>query len=171
MLAVPGSIEQIESPASLRTQKREWAFERIGWGICALILVAAVLGLLGPGPLSDRTATSKDGTVHVEYSAFERYEAPSELRIRVQPKTLQNNTVRLAISRSFADETTIDNIAPEPLATEMQGDKLIFVFQVTEIDDDWLVVCRYTHDTYGSLSYEVGLDGGDSVSISQFIYP
>ena len=40
----------------MRHQRLEWAVERVGWAAVALVLVAALAGLLGHGPLSRATA-------------------------------------------------------------------------------------------------------------------
>src|SRR5688500_11662442 len=90
---------ELDDPASLRTQARQWRAERIGWLAVAATLLAALAGLLGPGLLSFRTRESSDGRLSVEYYWAQRFEAPAELFIRLQPAASESK-VRLAISRS-----------------------------------------------------------------------
>lgn len=43
---------QLEVGEDVKFQNRWWVFERIAWVFMALLLLAALLGLLGPGLLS-----------------------------------------------------------------------------------------------------------------------
>jgi hypothetical protein len=136
----------------------------------ALILLAALLGLLGPGPISYSNLLTPDGKLAVEYYAIERYEAPTQLRIRIRPAG-DEITVRLAISRTFTDNITPQNIAPEPESVEIERDRIVYSFRVSELDERALVIYRFKHNELGRLRYEVGLADGASLAISQFICP
>jgi hypothetical protein len=40
----------LEIQEDLPFQRREWLVERVAWGVMALLIVAALLGLFGTGP-------------------------------------------------------------------------------------------------------------------------
>jgi hypothetical protein len=48
-------------------QQRVWRFERVGWYVLVAIVLLALAGLFGNGPLSDAEVVSQDGRVRVEY--------------------------------------------------------------------------------------------------------
>jgi hypothetical protein len=57
----------------LRFQRRTWVAQRVGWGVIACVLVAALLGLLGSGPFASRTLDSTQGGFRLEYELFLRH--------------------------------------------------------------------------------------------------
>jgi hypothetical protein len=163
------SIE-LDDPDSLRLQSREWIAERIGWVLIAAALLAAVLGLLGPGPLSHRYASSSDGRLSVEYYSIQRHEAPAELIIRL-PDVQRQDEIRLAVSREFTDRITTESITPEPERIEMQGERLVYHVAAADSGGEAVVVVRYRNTAMGRLRYEVALEDGPVVSISHFVCP
>jgi len=165
-----GSLE-LDDARHQQIQHREWIAERIGWGAIGLIILAALLGLLGPGVLSHRVASSSDGRLTVDYYRLQRNEAPSELLIRFDHPGADQDRLRLTISRELTDAVTIDGIAPEPDAVEMQADRLVYTFLASGSSPARKIVVRYQNHQMGALHYEVALEGGPSVSLSHFVYP
>jgi hypothetical protein len=166
----PRSTNELENPANVTTIRREWIAERIGWGAIGAILVAAILGLLGPGLLSHQRLASADGRLTVEHDCVQRYSAPAELRIRFQTQP-DADFVQLSLSRSFTDQVTPETIVPQPAAVEMQVDRLVYRFNAAELSDEGSVTFRYKHESMGWLRFDVGLNGESSIQITQFIFP
>ncbi|WP_219420427.1 hypothetical protein, partial [Pseudonocardia nigra] len=54
---------QLEEPE--QSGRRVSALQRGGWAVFALIALAALAGLIGPGPLSSATVTDPSGLVQV----------------------------------------------------------------------------------------------------------
>ena len=61
----------LEIAQDMTFQRRSWAVQRVGWGVVAVTIGAALLGLLGSGPLSRSTAVAP-GAFAVEYERFVR---------------------------------------------------------------------------------------------------
>src|SRR5829696_5679130 len=101
--SLPGTIDDLDNPKYLRHTRWEWLIERLGWGLIVCVLLAGLLGGLGPGWLSRRTVANSENTIRIQYEAVERYEAPSVLKVWITPKTGQADDITLAVSRSFAD--------------------------------------------------------------------
>jgi hypothetical protein len=160
----------LDDPKNLHIQAREWMVERVAWFAVAGVLIAALVGLLGPGPLGKRTLASSDGRLSIQFYLVERYEAPSELRIRFRPLESETTMVRLTLSRSFADETSTESFTPEPEVVEMTDDQIIYSFRLSELKEG-RIVHRYQHNDFGLLRYTVGLLHGPSVDITQFVCP
>lgn len=161
----------LDSDESRRITDREWIAERVGWFVIAAILVAAILGLLGPGPLSHQQAVSDDGKLIVEYDSVQRYGAPAELRIRFKREFADQKGIRLSISREFTDFTKVESITPEPESSEMGEKAIIYSFRAQTIPADTTIVWRYQHDTFGRLHYKIGLEKGSTVEVSNFVLP
>lgn len=71
-------IGDLDIAQDLEHQRREWVIERIGWAIMALILLAALAGLLGSGPLSNARIDHPGSHLSAEYNRFERYQSPTK---------------------------------------------------------------------------------------------
>ena len=165
------SVHDLETHDNHVHNRREWVLERIGWCVAGAILLAAVLGLLGPGPLSHEQASSADGSIAMDYYSIERYESPAKLRIWVRAKEQRGDSVRLAISRNFTDRVTPETIVPNPVSVEASGKYVVYTFRVRDLAEDQPIVFRYKHDSYGSLDFAVGTTGHEPLQVSQFILP
>lgn len=65
-------------------QQRVWRFERVGWYVLVAIVLLALAGLFGNGPLSDAEVVSQDGRVRVEYQRLSRSGTTDSLFITIQ---------------------------------------------------------------------------------------
>jgi hypothetical protein len=161
----------LDSPKRLQEQQWEWRVERTGWLVICVLLIASLAGLLGPGLFSRRTAQSSDSNVQVQYEAVERYEAPATLHIVARPAAQEDGRLRIAISRSFADRVTIDQVVPSPATVESTQEKIFYVFQTQGQTDMLRVVMRYKHNDYGWRRYEIGVGDGEPALVRQFVWP
>jgi hypothetical protein len=171
----PKSVAELEDPGHLAHQRREWTVERIGWGLLALLVFAALLGFLGQGPLTSHTTTSPDGSLRVEYYSVERYQAPAELSFQLQfqgdSDEPRPETVELLIDRSFTDETTPDEIVPEPISVLARGKHLVHTFRVAGLPGGERIVYRYQHEEYGRFEHEFAVEGHEPLRITQWVLP
>jgi hypothetical protein len=165
------STVDLDAPRNLRHQSAEWFAERVGWMFIAGAILANAFGLLGPGLLSAREESSPDGTITVEYDALERYEAPAVMRLHFEGPSGSAGVIRVAISRGFIDRATPEHIAPAPLETQMQGDLLVYTFRAPPADARGVILFRYKYNSPGRLRFNIGIDGGPAIRVSQFVYP
>jgi hypothetical protein len=165
------TIDELESDRAQRRQRREWTAEKVGRRALFLIPVLAMLGVFGPGLLSERSATSGDGRVRVTFHAVERRASPCDMRIHVRPATASRN-VRLTLSRSFADRTSLDSSVPAPDSVVAGRDSVVYVFQTApRMGEEVDLLIRYTHECFGAAHFSVGLEGGEVASITQWVLP
>lgn len=148
-------------------EEREWIVQRIGWAVMALLIAAALAGLLGPGPLSKRHAGKMGSPLHVEYQRFGRYQAPGELRVYCRPEGEQ---FRITVDRGFIQNSEITRIMPEPIETILELDAQSFVFRREGVDDH-LVTFRFESQQFGQATTRIILDKKESVEIRQFYWP
>jgi hypothetical protein len=167
----PTTVAGLENPKFLRHTRREWLLERLGWCLIGCVILGGLLGGLGPGWLSRRTVANGDNTIRIQYEAIERYEAPSVLKVWMTPGTVQSDDVTLSVSRSFADEITIEQLVPPPSSKKMADGRLLLTYRARSLTDGTPILCRYKHDSYGVLRYEIGLEGQDPIRIRQLVLP
>lgn len=159
----------IELDEDISHERRQWRAERIGWAIMLLLALAALLGLLGHGPLSRTNATSSDGRLRVEYYRFEREAAPSDLKVTFA--AADQGDVGIWIDRAFADSLDIEAITPEPDRVEPRPDRVIFYFHFAQPGESSVRI-RFEARSPGFSQATLGIDGhAAQVQFGQIIYP
>ena len=73
-MAEPTCVGNLDVHQDLPHERLEWTFEPIGWVVIALVLLAALAGLLGRGPLSRATVGHDGAALRVEYNCLARYQ-------------------------------------------------------------------------------------------------
>ncbi len=76
-------------------QCRMWTIQRYGWVIIALIVITALLGLFGSGPLSTVTVGTSSTALQLRYDRFVRSQAPTNLYITLAASAPGSDEVRL----------------------------------------------------------------------------
>jgi hypothetical protein len=123
-------ISGIDIDQDIKYQWREWHIHRIGWAVFALILLAALAGLFGQGPLSHASTGEPGSALVLGYQRFDRYKAPTSLDVTVGAGVAQEGNVRLALNHDFLDRVAIQRIIPEPESVETGPDAITYVFAV-----------------------------------------
>ena len=150
-------------------QRRDWLAQRVGWAVIAAMLLAALAGLMGSGPLS-HTTRSDGRQLTVEYDRFVRHGARTALTFRVAPQAAAKGPVRIAIDRPFLAANDLQRLVPEPREMRGRDDAVEFIYDVAPgaaLQVRWTV----EPDELGSLSSSVRLNDGPAVEIAQFTYP
>lgn len=153
----------------LRFQQLSWRLHRVGWCLMLLLVVAALVGVFGSGPLS--RSTIAEGRLTIEYSRFARLEAPTEITVRAAPTSGSTNTLRLFVDREYLKSLQIKQITPEPKLVKLAGDHLTFEWEVAEIGEGAEVTFRLEPSRFGRLQASFGLDAEEPLQITQFVYP
>lgn len=153
-----------------RFQRREWRVERVAWAVGALVILAALLGLLGgPGVLSSATAQSDAGNVLVTYRRFIHMQADSQLSVTIRSAAVQAGEVPMRISTSWLSEVDVLGISPEPVEQRAAGDAVTMLFAASPgaeltVSFSFRGISLWRHD----VSIRVG---SEIVRFSQFVYP
>jgi hypothetical protein len=163
----PLAPEEQEEPA---TTEREWRVQRAGWVLLALIVVAALAGVFGPGPLSWSTTSAADGSLSVEYSRFARNGGPIAVRLEVAPSAAVDGQVQVVLSSELLDSLEVRQIVPEPESQASTDDGVVFTFAL-EGDDPLEASVSATADAMGLRDGAVGLQGEPPLEFWQLFYP
>ncbi|HZH42938.1 MAG TPA: hypothetical protein VEY50_02475 [Lysobacter sp.] len=163
------SIADLQLHEDLAHERREWKLQRIGWVLWALLLLAALLGLLGHGPLSDNTARDAAGLASVRHQRFERYEAPSHYDIEAAPAAAAGDVLTLRLERPVLERLELERFEPEPLHVRADGDALLFAFARSP-QRTTRVRVFFRPQRFGTLRARIGV-GAARVQFNQFVYP
>jgi hypothetical protein len=164
-------VGDLEIDQDLDFQQRSWMVQGIGWVVMPLIVLAALLGLLGSGPLSSATAGSEAGPLWLEYDRFGHHQGPMTLRFHLGAKAVSEGMARLWLSQDYVEKIQIEQVTPEPERVEMSSGGLTYIFPVTEPNQEMIVTFYLKPDKFGPLTGQVGLVEGQSLHFNQFIYP
>lgn len=164
-------VGDLELDQDLTYQQREWRIERISWIVWALLVLAALLGILGPGPLSKATAGNAGDPIWVEYQRFVRHRSPTELIVYVAPDGSEEGALSLQIDQELTEKAQIERIDPEPAKEQAGMGRITYTFPIDEGDAVLHVIYHLELESFGPSTIRVGLEGGPEVSINQFVYP
>jgi len=153
--------DDLQVPEDPKFTRRSWTLERVGWGFLGIIVGAALLGLLGPGPLSDAVARAEDGSLEVVYERFGRLDTETTLRVRVSPGC------EILFDRDYWTRLRVDGITPEPERVAGDASAVRYAFHPSTAE----VVFDVTFRQAGKLRGGVRTPGGPRLSLGHFVFP
>lgn len=164
-------IGDIEVGQDLDFQRREWVIQRVAWYVMVLILILAVVGIFGRGPIAQATARADDASLLVRYDRVDRRRAPAHLEIELAPGTAQHGQIEVWIAEEFLRRIELRGVLPEPAEMRGAGDRTIFVFAIADPNQSTRVTLDFEHESAGRAQIRVGLVGGPDVTVTQFVFP
>lgn len=102
-----------------------WVVQRVAWAVAAVLLAAALAGLLGRGPLGGRAVTSADGSISVEYDRYFRADTVSDVRVTRLDPVSENTTSPVTLylrGDGLIHSLQSAFLAPSPIASRAVGD-------------------------------------------------
>jgi hypothetical protein len=162
-------VGDLEVTQDLRFQRREWAVQRVGWMVMALLALGALLGLFGDGPLARAAADSQDGRVHVEYDRLARRSAATLLRV-AYAGPVRGDSMVVWMDRSYLEANSIEQVVPEPREVVTDGDRVIYVFAVGDGAPPARVTFELSPLAIGGRQGRMGVDDA-AVELRQFVFP
>lgn len=109
-------------------QRREVRVQRIGWVLLALIIVAALAGLTGRGPLAKGRVAR--GGVDLRWERIARRDARSEVRLDAPAALARDGILPVRIGRAWADDVEIEDVRPEPERVSVADGHVEYLFAV-----------------------------------------
>lgn len=164
-------VGDLEIDEDLTFQEREWTVQRIGWVTMMLVIVAALLGLFGTGPLSAATAGDAAGPLSVEYQRFVRHDGRTTLTMRVESTQGDEGEAEVWLAADYVRGVEVQHISPEPQEVRADGDRYVYVFAVADPAEPVEVSFSLKPRQIGRLSGEAGIPGGSLVTFNQISYP
>jgi hypothetical protein len=152
-------------------QRLYWRLQRVGWMILPLVLVAALLGLFGSGPLAHATVGAPGAPLRIEFDRLGRFEAPTTLTAFLRPSARRTGEAILHLDQGFSDHFQIESVQPTPGRTEAGPGHSVYAFRVTGPDEPVRVTFRVRPERIGPLTARAREEGGSWLAFTQFVYP
>ncbi|GGM71831.1 hypothetical protein GCM10010106_17720 [Thermopolyspora flexuosa] len=150
-----------------RRRRRAHAAQLVGWALATAILVAALAGLFGPGPLS--TATASAPLVAVGYERFARQLGTTTVVVTVRSAPAEPGVARLWISRDYVEKINVQTVVPQPYSWTAARDGVVLAFPA--LHGEATVRLRVRPDRAGLLRGAIGAPGRRPAEFWQFVYP
>jgi hypothetical protein len=160
-------VGDLQVHQDLRHSAREFIVERVGWCAFGLILVAALLGLLGPGLLS--RAIAEQGELRVEYDRFIRHQAPTEIRVHARPQ--DDGKIHLRINREYLERMDLTSVQPPPASVQGGPSEHTFIVDWPDRSRPATLTLRVEARAYGLVPIQIGAAEGRPVRGWQIVYP
>jgi len=155
----------VETDAVIAFQRRSWTVERVGWLVMGAVCLAGFLGLLGGGPLAQRTIAGPG--FELTYQAFTRLGGRERLELRLPGRS---GEARVALATPYVDRVQIEEITPQPLRVVAEGRWTTFVFAIDSTERAHLIFAMAPLRP-GALPGRIRVDGGEPVAFRQLVYP
>ncbi|UER55497.1 hypothetical protein HJG43_14205 [Kineosporiaceae bacterium SCSIO 59966] len=150
-------------------QRREWAAQRVGWTLLAVIPVAGLLGLTGAGPLSWTTAVSGGQTFAVDYQRVTHHEADDALTVTFRPAAVEDRRLRLELTGEWWRSVDVQGITPAPTSESLTPNGIVLEWDVQE-PGSTAVHVTFRAQSYGNLDGTLAV-GADRLTLSQLVLP
>src|SRR5678810_1484903 len=85
------SIDKKPIADEISLHRKGWIIQRIGWCIMFAFLTAALLGLFGEGPLSNKKLQA--GNISIEYERFCRYEHGMKIKLQSSQENISTVSI------------------------------------------------------------------------------
>ncbi|WP_201861390.1 hypothetical protein [Microvirga soli] len=167
----PKEARSVQVDEDMVWQRRTWTIQRLGWLAMGGLVLTALTGVFGYGPVSCQQATDPAGLVRVEYERFQRQGSEFTLRVDVAPQATADNVVPLRVSGSFLDAVEVKGIAPEPREARSLGADIEYMIPVAQSGQAATIRFALKLREVGSHSAEIGLSGREPARFTQFVYP
>ncbi len=152
-------------------QRLTWRLQRVGWIVLVVVILAALLGLFGSGPLARATTGAPGAPLRLEYDRLGRIEAPTTLTALLRPSARRPGEAILHLDRGFTDHFQIESVQPTPDRTEAGPDHSVYAFRVTGPGEPVRVTFRLRPEQIGPLTGRARVDGGSWLTCTQFAFP
>lgn len=152
-------------------RRRAAVAQRVGWALLALILVMALAGLLGPGPLSRSAHSSADGRVTLEYDRFVRNTGSTMMQITARADPGDRGQARVWLSPDYLSSMQIQQVVPDPDSWTSTTGGVVLAFPVDEAGSQVNVQVQMYPQRVGLVRGAVGDPAGEPIEFWQFVYP
>lgn len=135
-----------------------WRIERGLWLFLSIVLLLALSGLLGNGPLAHHEIDTPDQALEVRYERVAHYKSPAILQVRIRPQLFQNGRAYLWINRVIVNDMGEQRIIPQPEQSSPGDNGILYVFPVEDVTRPLIVSFALEPSKVGIFRQEVRVD-------------
>lgn len=147
-----------------------WKMQRWAWVVIALIVIAALCGLLGQGALSHAQAGRANSVLWAEYDRFARYQASAILKVHLGAAG-HTSLPAIWLGREYLEHVEIERIYPKPEQVKVANDRMIYIFNLARANEHTEIAFHFKPSGFGKTPVKMGLVDGPELNFSQFVYP
>jgi hypothetical protein len=163
-------IGDLDIDQDIAFQQKEWRVQRGAWLIAVLVLLLALSGLFGGGPLANASVSDTANVLTVDHQRIDRMHSPSNISLNVVPAGTQP-TLQIWINNSYLNGLEITGIRPEPSAMIPDGERTILEFELADPTQEVPISITYQHTEIGAPRAEFGIIDGPRVDFRQVVLP
>lgn len=171
MASSPARVGDLEINQNLHVQRQTWLLQRIGWGGMALIVLAALSGVFGSGPLARTETTDDQQTFRLLYDRFGRYEGELVLQLVLSPEATETDRVTVEIDRPYWTSHAVEQIIPEPLISSIGINGFRYTFEIHSPSIPAVIVFRLRPKYLGALDGRILINDVGPLRFNQFMFP
>lgn len=165
-------MKRVWTHLELEQDERHERWERRAFGVgkclCAAFVLAAALGITGPGWLSERRVAS--GGVELTYSKNVHRARTTTLVLAIDAEHARDGELRLRLPRAWLEEMRLEQVEPTPLRNTLLDDERELVFAVAGSGRLQLSL-RVEPRGWGRVTGEVAVVGGPRIPLKQLVFP
>lgn len=146
-----------------------YRLERVAWAAMLMIVVAALAGGFGHGPLS--RAQAGNGSLTIHYERLQRALTPTSYRIDADPALAQQGTLALRFDQTLVDQMGTLEIVPQPSRVRSGPGYTEFDFDMVGTAGRATLAFDFHPAHPGRFAGRLLVPGQPAVQMDQFVYP
>ena len=151
------------------TQRREFRLQRFAWGVLALTLIAALVGLTGDGPLAD--ARAERAGVELEWPRIVRAKARAELKVRAPATFARDGLLSVRIGRSWLEDAEVESVHPVPERMTVGDEYVEYLFAVADGATAMSAAFSVRLNGMGRRQLTIAVAETPAFRVRQFVFP
>lgn len=160
-------VTSLQIDENLPGHRREWRVQRASWCVLALLLLMALAGVFGSGPLSHTQLQATDGALQARYDRFVPREEDTQFDVALRPAGGQ---AQLTLAQQYLSKVQIEQVTPQPERQVVSGDGLTLVF-TSRGEQPVNVRISLRPKEFGRLDGWLAGGGSGRVAFRQLVYP
>jgi hypothetical protein len=161
----------LKAEADIGFQQRTWRVQRAGWAVFVILLLGALAGLFGSGPLSGTDAGSEASGLRIAYERFARQHGPTTLVIRADRRLARGDELAIVLATVDLHELELTSIMPPPDGTTLAPDAVVLRFRADRQPGELTIVLHAKPRRFGRLAVQIRVRDGPAHTIRQWVYP
>ncbi|HEY4652319.1 MAG TPA: hypothetical protein VIG72_12940 [Pontibacter sp.] len=161
---------ELEIDEDLKLERNTWTAQRIAWVVICLILLAALLGFTGRGGvegINKQKVSTTSRHMEVEYDRYLRDEVSAEMKVHL--RQISSAAPSISFSKAFYEKIRVEQVVPEPEAVQVGSAGITYTFRAGQPESSIMFYLKPMH--IGPLTITAGSPDGETVTLSQFVYP
>jgi hypothetical protein len=148
-----------------------WRIEVSLWIFLTIVLLLALTGLLGKGPLAHKALATPDKALELRYERIARYNTPAIIEVRVHPQLFRNGKAYIRLSRTTIKGMGAQRIIPQPEQSLPDDDGISYIFPVEEPSRPLIVTFALQPSSAGLFRQEIIADPSHDLFFNSIILP